>query len=130
MNTILKQMKTIPLLLLGLALSVSASAQQTLSLKDALTYAIQNNVNLRKAKLDIAGGRYKTEEIRSQALPQLTGNAGLTYNAIIGQQDRFRPLNSVRNGIQVPEYSYPSNFSTSKSSQDFKLQGQVKNITI
>jgi len=86
MNTIIKQLRTIPLLLLGLALSTSASAQQTLTLKEALNYAVQNSVNVRKAKLDIAGGKFKTEEIRSQALPQLTGNAGLTYNAIIGQQ--------------------------------------------
>ncbi len=86
MNTIIKQLRTILLLLLGLALSTSASAQQTLTLKDALNYAVQNSVNVRKAKLDIAGGKFKTEEIRSQALPQLTGNAGLTYNAIIGQQ--------------------------------------------
>ncbi|MES2828306.1 MAG: TolC family protein [Bacteroidota bacterium] len=85
MNSIIKQIKTIPLLLLGLLLSTAASAQQTLSLKDALNYAIQNNVRLRKAKLDIDGGRYKTEEIRAQALPQITGTAGLTYNPIIGQ---------------------------------------------
>lgn len=85
MNTIIKQIKTIPLLLLGLMLSNAASAQQTLSLKESLNYAIQNSVKVRKAKLDIDKGRYKTEEVRAQALPQLTGNAGLTYNPIIGQ---------------------------------------------
>jgi outer membrane protein len=85
MNKIIKQIKIIPLLLLGLTLVGSAQAQQTLSLKDALTYAIQNNSNVRKAKLDIDGGKFKTEEIRAQALPQITGNAGLTYNPIIGQ---------------------------------------------
>lgn len=85
MNTIIKQIKTIPLLLLGLVLSNTVSAQQTLSLKDALNYAIQNNTTVRKAKLDIDNGKYKTEEIRAQALPQVTGNAGLTYNAIVGQ---------------------------------------------
>src|SRR3954465_2123112 len=85
MNAIIKQIKTIPLLLLGLLLSTAASAQQALSLKDALNYAIQNNVRLRKSKLDIDKGRYKTEEIRAQALPQITGTLGLTYNPIIGQ---------------------------------------------
>ncbi|MBB2149728.1 TolC family protein [Pedobacter gandavensis] len=85
MNTIIKQVRLIPLLLLGLLLSNVASAQQTLILKDALNYAIQNSANTRKAKLDIEGGRYKTEEIRAQALPTVTGNAGLTYNPIIGQ---------------------------------------------
>ena len=86
MNTIIKQIRTIPLLFLVLAASISASAQQTLSLKDALNYAIANNVAMRKAKLDIEKGRYKVEEVRSQALPQLTGTSGLTYNPIIGQQ--------------------------------------------
>lgn len=86
MNTIIKQIKTIPLLLLGLILSNTGSAQQTLSLKDALNYAIENSANMRRAKLDIDGGKFKTEEIRAQALPQITGTAGLTYNPIIGQQ--------------------------------------------
>ncbi|WP_316811218.1 TolC family protein [Pedobacter heparinus] len=85
MNTIIKQIKVIPVLLLGLLLSNTVSAQQTLTLKEALNYAVQNSVKVRKAKLDIDGGRYKTEEIRAQALPQITGNAGLTYNPIIGQ---------------------------------------------
>ncbi|WEK18797.1 MAG: TolC family protein [Candidatus Pedobacter colombiensis] len=73
----------IPVLLLGLLLSNTVSAQQSLTLKEALNYAIQNSVNVRKAKLDIDGGRYKTEEIRGQALPQITGNASFTDNLII-----------------------------------------------
>ncbi|WP_316791220.1 TolC family protein [Pedobacter frigoris] len=85
MNTIIKQIKIIPLLLMGLILSNVATAQQTISLKDALNYAIQNSTKVRKSKLDIDGGKYKTEEIRAQALPQITGNAGLTYNPIIGK---------------------------------------------
>ncbi|RYF18027.1 MAG: TolC family protein [Flavobacteriales bacterium] len=61
-------------------------AQQPLTLKDALTFALQQNTKVRKSKLDIEGGRYKVQEVRAQALPQLSGNVGLTYNAIIGQQ--------------------------------------------
>ncbi|ACU05897.1 MULTISPECIES: TolC family protein [Pedobacter] len=85
MNTIIKQIKVIPVLLLGLLLSNTVNAQQTMTLKEALNYAVQNSVKTRKSKLDIDGGKYKTEEIRAQALPQITGNAGLTYNPIIGQ---------------------------------------------
>ncbi len=85
MNRLIKQMKMLPVLLLGLLLSNTVSAQ-TFTLKEALNYAVQNSVNTRKAKLDIDGGRYKTQEVRAQALPQITGNAGLTYNPIIGQQ--------------------------------------------
>jgi len=77
--------KLMLILITGMALPRLAAAQQQLTLKDALTFALQNNARVRKSKLDIEGGRYKTEEVRAQALPQLTGTAGLTYNPIIGQ---------------------------------------------
>lgn len=80
-----KQIKVIPLLLLGLLISNYGKAQQQLTLRDAVNYAVENSSNVRKAKLDIQGGKYKTQEIRAQALPQITGNGGLTYNPIIGQ---------------------------------------------
>jgi outer membrane protein len=85
MNTWIKQIKIIPILLSGLLLSTVAEAQEQLTLKQALNYAVSNNINARKARLDIDQGKYKTDEIRGQALPQLSGNAGLTYNPIIGQ---------------------------------------------
>lgn len=85
MKTVMKQIKTIPLLILAMVLAVTADAQQTLTLRDAVNYAVQNNANARKAKLDIDGGKYKTQEVRAQALPQITGTTGLTYNPIIGQ---------------------------------------------
>ncbi|MGN7205824.1 TolC family protein [Pedobacter sp. SAFR-022] len=80
-----KQLKVIPLLLLGLLLSNYVSAQQTLTLRDAVNYAVENSSNVRRSKLDIQAGKYKTQEVRAQALPQITGNGGLTYNPIIGQ---------------------------------------------
>lgn len=80
-----KQVKSIPILWLCLLFPVIVNAQQPLTLKDALNFAIVNNASVRKSKLDIDGGRFKTQEVRSQALPQITGNASLTYNAIIGQ---------------------------------------------
>ncbi|MGM9477746.1 TolC family protein [Pedobacter sp. GSP4] len=81
-----KMVKLMLILITGLGLPQLVIAQQQLTLKDALTFALQNNTKIRKAKLDIEGGRYKVEEVRAQALPQLTGTAGLTYNPIIGQQ--------------------------------------------
>jgi len=80
-----KMVKLMLILITGMALPRLAAAQQQLTLKDALTFALQNNARVRKSKLDIEGGRYKVEEVRAQALPQLTGTAGLTYNPIIGQ---------------------------------------------
>lgn len=81
------KMVKLMLILFGVAsLPQLALAQQQVTLSDALTFALQNNVKVRKARLDIDGGRYKVEEVRSQALPTITGTSGLTYNAIIGQQ--------------------------------------------
>lgn len=81
----MKSIKVILLTLIGLSLTEITLAQERLTLKQALNYAIENNTAAKKALLDIDKGQYKTQEVRAQALPQLTGNAGLTYNAIIGQ---------------------------------------------
>jgi len=80
-----KMVKLMLLLVAGITLPELVAAQQQITLKDALTFALQNNTKVRKAKLDIEQGRYKVQEVRAQALPQLTGTAGLTYNPIIGQ---------------------------------------------
>lgn len=83
--TRIRPARLILFLLMGIALPQFAAAQQRLTLKDALLFALQNNTEVRKSRLDVEKGRYKVEEVRSQALPQITGNTGLTYNPIIGQ---------------------------------------------
>jgi outer membrane protein len=80
-----KMVKLMLVLIIGMALPQLVTAQQQVTLKEALNYALQNNIRVRKSKLDIEGGRYKVEEVRAQALPTITGNVGLTYNPIIGQ---------------------------------------------
>ena len=81
----IKPVKSAAILLLCLLCATSMHAQQTITLKDALNFAVENNATARKSRLDIDGGKFKTQEVRAQALPQITGNASLTYNAIIGQ---------------------------------------------
>lgn len=80
----MKRLLSIPLLFLGLA-GASAQAQSELSLKDCLKYALENNQKLAATRMDEEAGRYKTQEIRAQALPQINANASLTDN-IIKQQ--------------------------------------------
>ena len=82
------RMRMVKLMLLFsvFTLPTFVAAQQQITLSDALTFALQNNTKIRKAKLDIEAGKYKVQEVRSQALPQLSGNVGLNYNPIIGQQ--------------------------------------------
>lgn len=72
-------------LLVGLSFPTWTFAQQPITLKEALKYALEHNTVAKKAILDIDKGKFKTQEVRAQALPQINGSAGLTYNAIIGQ---------------------------------------------
>lgn len=68
------------LLLAGLLMITALSQAQTvtLSLKDALNYALQHSVDLRSAALDVANGEYQIAETRAQALPQVSANGSLT----------------------------------------------------
>lgn len=67
-----------------LLLAVSAGAQQNqLTLKDAINYALQNKADSKKAKLDVENAGYEIQDVRSQALPQITGNGNLTYNPVL-----------------------------------------------
>lgn len=51
-----------------------------LSLKEALTFALKNNVTIRKARLEAEKGKEKTSEIRSDAYPQISANGSLNDN--------------------------------------------------
>lgn len=74
------------LLLLVAAIGfTTAHAQEPLTLRDALKYALQASQNARKAKLDVENSQYRIDEVRSRALPQINGSAGLTYNPILQQ---------------------------------------------
>ncbi|WP_029271587.1 TolC family protein [Flavobacterium sp. KJJ] len=65
-------------------IGLSANAQvTTLTLRDALTYALQNKSDAKKSKLQVENSEYKIQEIRSRALPQISANGSLTYNPVI-----------------------------------------------
>lgn len=73
------------LLVLAAFVTVVTTAQEPvqLNLKDALKYALEANQNARKAKLDVENSEYQIDEVRSQALPQINGTGGLTYNPLL-----------------------------------------------
>ena len=70
-------------MLLFLAFSASAQEAKTLTLKDALTYALENKSDAKKAKLAVENSEYQIKEVRSRALPQISANGNLTYNPIL-----------------------------------------------
>jgi len=73
--------------LFSLLLLVSAgqlqAQEKTLSLPDALNYALKASQDARKARLEIEAGRYKTVEVKSRALPQISATGSLNYNPIL-----------------------------------------------
>lgn len=71
------------LLIFLCTIGLSASAQTTLTLKDAVNYALQNKADAKKAKLQVENSEYQIQEIRSRALPQISANGNLTYNPVI-----------------------------------------------
>lgn len=64
--------------------SGGVSAQsQTITLKDAIKYALENKSDAKKAKLEIENSEYQIQEVRSRALPQISANGNMTYNPVL-----------------------------------------------
>ncbi len=75
--------KTIIILILTFATFAEAQEVKTLTLKDAITFALENKADAKKAKLKVENGEYEIQEVRSRALPQISLNGNLTHNPII-----------------------------------------------
>ena len=73
---------TVALMVFG---SASADAQQVISLQDAITEALNNKVEAKKAALEIQKAEYKITEAKAGALPRVSVGSNLTYNPIIQQ---------------------------------------------
>lgn len=68
-----------------LAFAANAQEVKELSLKEAVSYALENKAEAVKARLEIKNSELKIDEVRASALPQINANGGLTYNAILQQ---------------------------------------------
>lgn len=80
------KIRYLSVLALGLLLQISkAGAQELLSMKDAIRYALEHKAEARKSKLDVENAQNKIDEVRAGALPQIDVSAGITYNPIIQQ---------------------------------------------
>lgn len=59
------------------------NAQEKLSLKEAINYALENKADAKKAKLTTQNAENEIAEVRSQALPQVSLSGNLIYNPIL-----------------------------------------------
>lgn len=76
-------MRKFTFVLAAALLSLASQAQNTLTLREAVNYALQNKSDAVKARLDVENSEYQIQEVRANALPQISANGGLTYNAIL-----------------------------------------------
>jgi outer membrane protein len=68
---------------LTFAFMANAQEVKSLTLKDAITYALENKSDAKKARLKVENSEYQIQEVRSRALPKINANGGLTYNPIL-----------------------------------------------
>lgn len=76
-------MKNIKFIVLLLFAASVYSQNKPLTLKDAITFALENKSDAKKAKLKVENSEYQIQEVRSRALPQISANGNLTYNPVI-----------------------------------------------
>lgn len=70
-------------IILNISLFVGAivyAQPQQLSLKDAISYALQNKAEAQKALLNVEKSKYQIQEVRANALPSISASGALMYN--------------------------------------------------
>lgn len=75
--------KRVSALLLMLLTAVSVSAQESFSLEAAIKYALENNENMKIARVNTADAESQVGETRADGLPQINANFGYTNNTQI-----------------------------------------------
>ncbi|MBP8886379.1 MAG: TolC family protein [Flavobacterium sp.] len=75
--------KLILLTFLTFAITAKSQEVKSLTLKEAINYALENKADAKKAKLKVENSNYQIQEVRSRALPQITADGSLNYNPIL-----------------------------------------------
>lgn len=96
---LLKRLPLMALLLLLLGSSL-AQAQSSFTLKEAVEYALQNNVKAKNAQLDERIAKMKVREITTIGFPKITASYGVNNNYII--QRVIIPDGSLFNPLLPP----------------------------
>lgn len=79
----MKKVKLLIAVCAGILTGNVVIAQGKLTLQQALKYALEHKAEAQKARLDMENAQYRIDEVRGSAMPQVTGNGNLTYNAML-----------------------------------------------
>ena len=78
-----RSIRRVNALLLLLLTTVSVSAQELFSLEEAIKYALENNENVKIARVNTSDAESQVGETRADGLPQINANFGYTNNTQI-----------------------------------------------
>lgn len=78
-----RSIRRVNALLLLLLTTVSVSAQDLFSLEEAIKYALENNENVKIARVNTSDAESQVGETRADGLPQINANFGYTNNTQI-----------------------------------------------
>lgn len=92
---------SISLLLVLLHSTIQAQERKVIALVEAVSYALENKADAKKAKLNIENSEYLIQEARAEALPKINAHGSLTYNPIL--QETAIPSSSFPGGEQSPD---------------------------
>lgn len=81
--------------------SIHAQEKQIITLKDAVSFALQNKSDAKKAQLKIENSEYLIQEAKAGAFPKINAHGSLTYNPIL--QKTAIPTSSFPGGDQITE---------------------------
>lgn len=79
----MKKAKLLAVIFAGILTGNMATAQETLTLQQALRFAIEHKAEAQKARLELENAQYLIDEVRGSAMPQVNGSGNLTYNAML-----------------------------------------------
>ncbi len=68
------------IIMIFIANFIQAQENKPLTLKDAITFALENKADVKKSKLKVINSDYQIQEVRARALPQISANGNLIYN--------------------------------------------------
>jgi outer membrane protein TolC len=127
--------------------TLDSQAQLSLSLEQAVQYALRNHGNVKTAQLDIENANARVNEIKAIGLPQVSGSVSYTNNLVVPrffvpartfdpnapegevQAAKFGVNHSANAGIALSQLVFDGSYTLGLKAADVYKQLSVKSMT-
>jgi outer membrane protein len=100
-------MRKLTTLLISLFALSAFGQSQSLTLEQAINYAMQHNAEVQNASLSVEGSKQEVKSIIASGLPQLTANGNFTHNVQIASQQLPDFISPAVYGVLISEDLLP-----------------------